>query len=274
MNQVSQTQPTLSQLIREAMSRQSISGNMLAQAAGVSEGTIRNLLRENTDPDATGPQALVLKAVCSVLGLDEIRIFQAAGFLNPDRLTPHISANAEYLAVRFDRLPPDKQELLMGMVESLEKLSGIDSPGSVARDLLEAVRELRQTHPMYQEHRLAITDRLGRFFGGALGKLTNQTVEDLALNSVVAQLQTLYSDDPAHTAIDSELVLSAVNHPHAAIALNALLPKKTIPSNVEKLFWLIYPASESPSTEQQEAVKDLWELLVRTSAVKKHNNTK
>ena len=274
MDQVNHNQPTLRQLLREAMSRQGLSGNMLAQAAGVSEGTIRNLLKENTDPDATGPQALVLKAVCNVLGLDEIRVFQVAGFLSPDRLTPHISANAEYLAVRFDRLPADKQELLMGMVESLEKLSGIESPGSEVRNILEAVRQIRQAHPMYQEHRLAITDRLGRFFGGALGKLTNQTVEDLALTSVVDQLQKLYAADPAHAAIDAELVLNAVNHPHAAIVLNALLPKKTIPSNVEKLFWLIYPASEAPSAEKQQAVKDLWELLLHVSVAKKHHKAK
>jgi len=273
-NPVSQGQATLSQLIREAMSRQNISGNMLAQAAGVSEGTIRNLLRENTDPDATGPQALVLRAVCSVLGLDEIRVFQSAGFLSPDRLTPHISANAEYLAVRFDRLPQDKQELLMGMVESLEKLSGIDSPGSEVREILEAVRQLRQAHPIFQEHRRAITDRLGRFFGGALGKLTNQTVEDLALSSVVDQLRTLYSDDPAYTAIDPDLMLRVANDPQAVIALNALLPRKNIVSNVEKLFWLMYPASESPTAENQQAVKDLWEILRRASSAEKHDDPK
>jgi hypothetical protein len=272
-NTANHEQALLSQLIREAMSRQNISGNMLAQAAGVSEGTIRNLLKENTDPDATGPQALVLKAVCSVLGLDEIRVFQAAGFLSPDRLTPHISANAEYLAVRFDRLPPDKQELLMGMVESLEKVSGIETPGSEVREILEAVRLLRQTHPMYQEHRHALTDRLGRFFGGALGKLTNQTVEDLALTSVVEQLQALKSDDPERSVINTDLVFRVVNHPHAAIALNALLPRKNIPSNVEKLFWLIYPASEAPDAEKRQAVKALWGLLCASSE-QKHESAK
>ena len=268
-NTTRQEQTGLSQLIREAMSRQNISGNMLAQAAGVSEGTIRNLLKENTDPDATGPQALVLKAVCTVLGLDEIRIFQAAGFLSPERLTPHVSANAEYLAVRFDRLPPDKQELLMGMVESLEKLSGIETPGGEVRDILEEVRQLRQSHPMYQEHRRVLTDRLGRFFGGALGKLTNQTVEDLALTSIVEQLQALYGNDPAQAATDPDLVFSVVNHPHATIALNALLPRKSISSNVEKLFWLIYPASEAPDEEKKQAVKDLWAVLLRSSSTPK-----
>src|SRR5579864_411044 len=273
-SQIGQKEVLLSQIIREAMDRQNFSGNMLAQAAGVSEGTIRNLLKETSDPDAAGPQAVVLRAVCNVLDLDEIRVFQAAGFLSPDRLTPHISTNAEYLALRFDQLPADKQELLMGMLESLEKLSRIQAPGVEVRELLEEVRQLRQKYPMYKEHRLAITDRLGRFFGGALGKLTNQTVEDLALASVVEQLRALYSDEPAPAMIDHGVIVGVVNHPHVTVVLNALLPRKNIPSNVEKLFWLIYPASETPEAEKKQAAKDLWELLLRASSVEKHKDAK
>ncbi len=272
------TQESLSQIIRAAMDRQHISGNMLAQAAGVSEGTIRNLLRENDDPDAAGPQALVLKAVCQVLGLDEIRTFQAAGFLSPDQLIPHISTQAEYLAVRFDRLPGDKQELLLGMLESLEKLSGILSPGDEVRDVLEEVRALRLKHPLFKERRLVLTDRLGRFLGGALGKLTHQTVEDLTLGSVIERLGTLYRNAPLPPqTITEENVLAVVNHPNAAVALNALLPRKNIPSNIEKLFWLIHPENkelEYLDAETLSAIEDLWELLVRVSHAPPHENTK
>ena len=258
-------QTTLAQMIRQAMDRQNISGNMLAQAAGVSEGTIRNLLKDNTDPEATGPQGLVLKAVCNVLGLDELRVFQAAGFLSPDWLGSDLSVNAEYLAIRFDRLPTDKQELLLGMLDSLEKVSGIMSPGVEVRELLDAVRQLRVTHPMFKERRLALTDHMARFLGSALGKLTNETIDDIVLVSVVEQLSALFKGTVSGDQIRREFVLSVVNHPHSGIVLNVLLPRKSIPSNVEKLYWLIYQVQESPDSEKKQAVKDLWALLLRAS---------
>ncbi|MHB8628402.1 MAG: helix-turn-helix domain-containing protein [Aggregatilineales bacterium] len=263
-NATALAQPKLSQIIREAMELQHISRNMLAQAAGVSEGTIRNLLKDD-EPGATGPQGLVLKAVCTVLHLDDIRVFQAAGFLSPDRLTSQLSIRAEILGMRFDRLPTDKQELLVSMLESLEKVSGLPSVGPEVDTVVEEVRKLRRKHPVFKERRVVLTDRLGRFLGNALGKLTNETVEDITLTALVDQLRTLYRNDPTQLEISPESLRSVVNHPHSVIVLNTLLPRKNVPSNVEKLYWLTYPAVETPNAEHHQAVKDLWDLLVQVS---------
>ncbi|MHB8628881.1 MAG: helix-turn-helix domain-containing protein [Aggregatilineales bacterium] len=127
----------LHQIIREAMALQHISRNRLAQAAGVSEGTIRNLLKENDTPGATGPQGLVLKAVCAVLDIAPIRVFQAAGFLSPNRFTPKFSVRAEILAKRFDRLPSAQQAVLLSLLEWLEKASGLEALDTEAGTALE-----------------------------------------------------------------------------------------------------------------------------------------
>jgi transcriptional regulator with XRE-family HTH domain len=263
------TDPTLSAMIREAMDRRGMSNLALAKAAGVSEGTIRNLLRDDIDPDATGPKAHVLKNVAEALELDDLRVFQAAGYIRKDRLESHLSVRAEFLATRFDKLPPDKQELLLGMLASLEKVSGIPSPSEEVQDVLDEVRKLRKRFPLFKERRFVLTDRLGRFLGGALGKLTHETIESLSEDGVLNRLEVLFRRDLSQP-ITRERIRQIVNHPNAVVALNALLPHKNIPTNIEKLYWLLYPDIrdiEALGEETLQSIEALWLLLVKVSGL-------
>ena len=262
----------LHQMIREAMDRRGMSNNALAKAAGVSEGTIRNLLRDEVNPDATGPKAHVLKQVAEIMELDDLRVFQAAGYIRKDHLESHLTLQAEFLATRFDKLPADKQELLMGMLTSLEKVSGIASPSETVQDVLDEVRKLRKQYPLFQERRFVLTDRLGRFLGGAVGKLTNDTVETICEGAVLDRLQVLFRRDLAQP-ITRDIVRRVVAHSNATVALNALLPHKNIPSNIEKLYWLIFPENKSIEDLDEEtlrAIEALWLLLVRVSNGQQH----
>lgn len=261
---------SLSQILREALDRRGMSNLALAKAAGVSEGTIRNLLREEFDPDATGPKAHVLKQIAEILELDDLRLFQAAGYIRREHLESHLSLRAEFLATRFDKLPDDKQELLLGMLASLEKVSGIPSPSQEVQDVLDEIRNLRKRFPMFRERRFVLTDRLGRFLGGTLGKLTNDTIESLSEGSVLDRLQLLFRKDSKHP-ITRELIRQVLAHPNATVALNALLPHKNIPSNVEKLFWLLHPENKDLETLDEETlrgVEALWLLLIQVTGIR------
>ena len=264
----------LHEMIREAMDRRGMSNNALAKASGVVEGTIRNLLREEGNPDATGPKAHVLKQVAEVLELDDLRVFQAAGYIRKDRLESHLSLRAEFLATRFDKLPADKQELLLGMLTSLEKMSGIASPSETVQDVLDEVRKLRKQYPLFSTRRFVLTDRLGRFLGGAMGKLTNDTIETICEDAVLERLQVLFRRDLAQP-ISRDILRRVVSQTNATIALNVLLPHKNIPSNIEKLYWLIFP--ENKSLEEldegtRNAIEALWQLLVRIGTPQQHED--
>jgi transcriptional regulator with XRE-family HTH domain len=264
----------LHQLIRDAMNNRRMSNNSLAKAAGVSEGTIRNMLKEQTDPDAAGPQAHVLKRVANILELDELRVFQAAGFISKDRVISSISIRAEYLAMRFDKLPPDQQELLMGMLNSLEKVSGIPSPSEEIQDVLAEIRKLQKQFPMFKERRFVLTDRLGRLLGSAVGKLTNDTVETITEGAVLERLQILFRNEVAQP-ISAEILHAVMGHPNVTVALNVLLPHKNIPSNVEKFYWLIHPENkplEALDEDTLHAIEALWTLLVRISRSSQHGD--
>jgi len=269
-----ETDIPLHQMLRDAMNNQHVSNLRLAKAAGVSEGTIRNLLREEAGPDAVGPQAHVLKRVANILGLDELRVFQAAGFISKERIAFNISVRAEYLALRFDKLPTDKQELLLGMLNSLEKVSGIASPSEDIQDVLAEVRKLQKQFPMFKDRRFVLTDRLGRFLGSAFGKLTNDTVETITAGAVLERLQLLFRNDAAQH-VSAESLRVVMSHTNVSVALNALLPHKNIPSNVEKLYWLIYPENkelEALDAETLRAIEALWLLLLRVSGSSQHSN--
>ncbi len=61
-----------------------------------------------------------------------------------------------------------------------------------------------------------------------------------------------------------------MSHSNVTVALNALLPHKNMPFNVEKMYWLIYPENkefEALNGKTFQAIDALWLLLFRTSKV-------
>ncbi len=60
--------------LRTILEQRRMSGNQLAKAAGVTEGTIRNLLKQGEDSSVSSPHPLVLRSISEVLGLDLVRV--------------------------------------------------------------------------------------------------------------------------------------------------------------------------------------------------------
>ncbi len=108
---------TLGTFIADVMSKQQHNNVSLAQAAGVSEGVIRNLLKHGVDPKAKDPDARTLRKVADALGVDSLMLFRLAGYIPP---APDANTvRAEYLADVFDTLSPEKQDAVMGVLEAM-----------------------------------------------------------------------------------------------------------------------------------------------------------
>ena len=75
---------TLGELIEKALVKRGISSNKLSELAGVSQGTIHNLLKQGRDSSVPGPHPRVLRSVCEVLDLDQLYVFQLVGYIDPN----------------------------------------------------------------------------------------------------------------------------------------------------------------------------------------------
>jgi hypothetical protein len=245
---------------RDLMQQREMSGNQLAQASGVSEATIRKLLEPDVDPDEIGFHPLVLRATSEALGVDTIYVFQLAGYLEPKEPSSDLSDEEFYFAVRFRQLPSDKRRLLWEMLQSLERASDISTPGEHIAALIREVNHLRRQHPMFVKRRFSVKDEIGR----VLGNVTHTTTPHLMLDRfILVRLGYILGD----AAPDRQRVEQVVSHPDAVIILNTLLPRKEIPTSLEKFFWLTNPSGtlDQPINALDpavlEGIKALWLLL-------------
>jgi transcriptional regulator with XRE-family HTH domain len=108
---------TLGSFVSELMETHDHSNRSLAAAAGISEGAVRNTLKYGRDPKAKEPDARTLREIANALNINPLILYRLAGYLPsaPDAN----SARAEYLADVFDRLPPEKQDAVMGVLEAM-----------------------------------------------------------------------------------------------------------------------------------------------------------
>jgi transcriptional regulator with XRE-family HTH domain len=109
--------PALGDFLRRVMQERAMSGNRLANAAGISEASVRNLLKHGVEPSAPAPSPLTLRAVADSLEIDPLHLFRLAGYV--DGLPGLKSVRAEYLATGFDTLSPERQEVLLAILETL-----------------------------------------------------------------------------------------------------------------------------------------------------------
>ncbi|MBI5961620.1 MAG: helix-turn-helix transcriptional regulator [Chloroflexi bacterium] len=108
---------TLGAFLANLMDQQKHNNVSLAEAAGVSEGVIRNLLKVGIDPKAKDPDARTLRKIADALGVNSLKLFRLVGYIPP---APDAnSVRAEYLADVFDHLPPEKQDAVMGVLEAM-----------------------------------------------------------------------------------------------------------------------------------------------------------
>src|ERR1041384_6594427 len=75
----------LGSFLSYAMEQNNVSAGKLAQAAGVAENSIRNMLRFGLDDDAPAPSPKLLVAVADYLRLDPAWLFSLAGYLPTTR---------------------------------------------------------------------------------------------------------------------------------------------------------------------------------------------
>lgn len=108
---------TLGAFVAELMRKRKHNNVSLAEAARVSEGVIRNLLKVGIDPKAKDPDPRTLRRVADALDIDALMLFRLAGYIQP---APDAnSVRAEYLADVFDTLAPEKQDAVMGVLEAM-----------------------------------------------------------------------------------------------------------------------------------------------------------
>ena len=109
----------LGDYLREALERKHLSANALAKQIGVSEGTIRNALKQGIDPTASDINPRILRAIAQKLDLNEIDVFQKAGYLSPR--PSKLSDKARLFASRYDKLAQPLQEILWDILRSIEE---------------------------------------------------------------------------------------------------------------------------------------------------------
>jgi len=258
--------PTLGQFIRNAMTDQQLSLNKLAEAAGVGVSTIANLLNQGTQHAHSGIHPLVLRKVAEVLDLDQVLLFQVAGYLAAEDIEHPLSLEATYLAVCFDTLSTEQQRLLLDMTHSLMASSGIPRRGVRIRELLTQAELLRQQHPLFRQYPFGIRREMGRI----IGNLTHTTTREILMSGVTERIQGALQTDSPPRLISAYEIEQTLRSPDVAIVLNALLPRKEIPTSPEKLYWLVHDSqtagrrlADLPQRYEpyREAIRDLWKLL-------------
>lgn len=258
--------PTLGQFIRNAMTAQKLSINKLAEVAGVGVSTIANLLDQGTQQAQSGVHPLVLRKVAEVLNLDQVLLFQIAGYIADQDIAYPLSPSATYLAACFDRLPAAQQCLLLDMTHSLMTTTGVLNHTNRILELLNHLEILRQQHPLFRDHPFGIRREMGRI----IGNLTRTTTHAVLISGVTERIQGALQIDTSPALINAQEIEQTLRHPDVTLLLNALLPRKEIPSNLEKLYWLMHHSdtagrrlTDLPQRYEpyREAIHDLWKLL-------------
>lgn len=108
---------TLGYFVADLMEQRHHNNSSLAQAAGVSESAVRNLLKVGRDPRAKDPDARTLRRVADALDVDPLKLFRLAGYIPAQ--ADQISVRAEYLGTLFDRMPPENQAAVLSLFEAL-----------------------------------------------------------------------------------------------------------------------------------------------------------
>src|ERR1041385_5124218 len=130
----------LGSFLSYVMEQNNVSAGKLAQAAGVAENSIRNMLRFGLEDDAPAPSPKLLVAVADYLRLDPTWLFSLAGYLPTTRR--EIGVLGEYVAARFEELAPEQQNALLDKLEAFEKANGIPHFRKEIRKWQKKAREL------------------------------------------------------------------------------------------------------------------------------------
>lgn len=252
--------PTLGNYIQRKMDEHHMSANSLAFAAGVAQSTISTLLKQGEDKDIPGAHPLVLRTVCDVLRLDYLYVFQLAGYIPMEYEPPKLATVELVLQQEFRSLTRSQRQIVLDLILLMREASDFDLSSERVLDLLNRIRLLQRSHPMFRKRRFTRNDEIGRISSILLRIKT----PEFLLKVVHEKLERLFKGHPGIT-MTPEYIDTVINHAYAKVILNILLPRKDVPSPVEKLYWLILPPGklEDDELSKQEAdgIRALWRLL-------------
>lgn len=251
-------------ILKLILEEHNLSGNALAKASGISEGSVRKLMRLGTGTEDVTIQVEILAAVCRTLSLDLIEAMRLVYGIDAQAGTSHYSLEALSMAYVYDQLTEDAQKMLRNTVNMLAKEQGIRSPSKQVLDILKAVEKLQEAHPVLTNRRYELIGKLGRF----LGRLTPEMTYNAMIRLLLSDLKLLYPDNSDLIPKDEAMLLNIIDHPLNNIALNALLPENGFRNSLERLSWLFnlttHPSKdvENMSPEEVAALRALWEFVV------------
>ena len=231
------------------MEQNNVSAGKLAQAAGVAENSIRNVLRFGLDDDAPAPSPKLLVAVADFLRLDPSWLFSLAGYLPTTRR--EIGVLGEYVAARFEELTPEQQNALLDKLEEFESANGIPHFRKEIRKWQKKARELHGSRSLWF---IKPDQLLTRLLGGIS--------EDAMLRSIEFHLGLLLPDEPP----TSDEILHVTQHPVGKAILGEILPEKDVPTALSRLYYLShFNEDRAIKTEVKAAILAIWNLLTEAT---------
>src|SRR3990172_273609 len=107
---------SLGYFLSQVLHDRSMTNRDLARGAGISDAAISNLLKYGSETKVKAPDAQTLRAIADFLEINPAHLFVLAGYLPAQSPT---SVRAQIIAEAFDRMLPDRQNALIGVVEAL-----------------------------------------------------------------------------------------------------------------------------------------------------------
>jgi hypothetical protein len=237
------------------MAQNNVSAGKLAQAAGVAENSIRNVLRFGLDDDAPAPSPKLLVAVADFLRLDPTWLFSLAGYLPTTRR--EIGVLGEYVAARFEELTPEQQNALLEMLEEFEEANGVPHYRKAIRKWQKQSRELHGSRSLW----FVKPDQL-------LSRLLGGISEDSMLRSIEFHLGLLLPD----ASPTSDEILHVTQHPVGKAILGEILPEKDVPTALSRLYYLShFNEDRAIKPEVKAAILAIWNLLVEATDLPSRN---
>ncbi|MCP4247479.1 MAG: hypothetical protein GY778_10565, partial [bacterium] len=173
--------------------------------------------------EAPGAKPQTLRGIAEFLGVDTTVLFQLAGYLTQEDLERPIGALGAYVGARVEALSPDQQTMILDVIGTLEKTSGLPSYGAAILAYLPAGKSLRQRHLTWAQ---AVDRRVAR--------LLRLPSDELFLASIQRRLHVLMPGD----TVRQEQMVRVAGHPVCMAVMSVLLPRTDIPTGLEKLYYL------------------------------------
>jgi hypothetical protein len=142
--------------------------------------------------------------------------------------------------------------MLLDMLATLERRPEAAHYSEAILDYLPQGKTLRQRHLTWLQE----VDR-------RIAKLLRLQGEPLFLDSIQRRLNLVLPNGP----IDQERIRAVAHHPVSMALMSVLLPRKDIPTGLEKLYYLTYFNEDMQiEPDEKQAIIDTWTLLANAAS--------